>query len=59
MDGYTTSNDGVSELIRSLEANIYFSKVEPKFTEQETWASGSVKKFELEFRIGKQDARIE
>jgi Tfp pilus assembly protein PilN len=55
LEGYTSSNDGVSDLIRALEANVYFSKVEPKYTTQEDTPNGPVKKFELEFRIGKQE----
>jgi len=55
LEGYTSSNDGISDLIRALEANVYFSRVEPKYTAQEVLPSGPVKKFELEFRIGKQE----
>lgn len=55
VEGYTSSNEGVTDFIHALEANVNFSKVEPKYTSQETIAGGIVKKFELEFRIGKQE----
>lgn len=55
LDGYTSSDDGVNEIIRALEGSVYFSKVEPKNTSQENRPGGPVKRFELEFRIGKQN----
>ena len=54
--GYTTSDAGVADLIKALESSPYFSKVEPKSTSQENLPSGPAKKFEIEFRIGKDQA---
>ena len=60
LEGFSDGDDGVTELIRALEGNVLFSKVELKFTtsEQGSDSSGtgsSLKKFEIEFRIGRQE----
>lgn len=52
--GYTTSEEGVSEFIRALDESV-FSKVMPKSAVQVDLPTGPVKKFELEFRVGKQE----
>jgi Tfp pilus assembly protein PilN len=51
--GYSTAEEGVADLIRALDQSAFFSKVNPKSTIEEVLPSGPVKKFELEFRIGK------
>ncbi len=55
LEGYSSSETGVTEFIRALENSVSFSRVEPKSTVQENLASGPVKRFEMDFRIGKQD----
>jgi cell division protein FtsB len=51
--GLTSSDEGITELIRGLESSSFFSRVEPKSTSQEMLGTVSVKKFDLEFRVGK------
>ena len=51
--GYTSGDDGIAEMIRGLENSSFFSKVEPKSTSEEKVGTTVVKKFELEFRVGK------
>ena len=51
--GYTSGDDGIAEMIRGLENSPFFSKVEPKSTSEEKLGGATVKKFELEFRVGK------
>jgi Tfp pilus assembly protein PilN len=53
IDGYTNAEDGVAELIRALNDSAYFSKVEPKLTAQEELPTGSAKRFDIEFKVGK------
>jgi Tfp pilus assembly protein PilN len=55
MEGYSITDSGVADLIRALESSVFFSRVEPKSTSQEMLPTGPVKKFELEFRIGKRE----
>jgi Tfp pilus assembly protein PilN len=60
LEGYSDGDDGVTELIRALEGNVLFSKVELKFTTSESGSEtggggSSLKRFEIEFRIGKQE----
>ena len=51
--GLTSAEEGITDLIRGLESSSFFSRVEPKSTSQETLGAVTVKKFELEFRVGK------
>jgi Tfp pilus assembly protein PilN len=53
IEGYTSAEEGVSELIRLLSDSAFFSSIEPKSTTQEELATGSVKRFEIEFKVGK------
>ena len=53
VEGFTTSTEGISELIGALDRSAFFSKIEPKSTSQEMLPSGPAKRFELEFRVGK------
>ena len=53
VEGFTTSAEGISELIGALDRSAFFSKIEPKSTSQEMLPSGPAKRFELEFRVGK------
>jgi hypothetical protein len=53
ISGLTGSDEGITELIRGLESSSFFSRVEPKSTSQEMMGSVALKKFELEFRVGK------
>jgi hypothetical protein len=55
LDGYSASDSGVSDFIRALENSVFFSRVEPKSTSQEMLRTGPVKRFELEFRVGKRE----
>jgi Tfp pilus assembly protein PilN len=56
LEAFSSSSEGVTEFIRALDSSVFFSKVEPKKTMQETTPAGVVvKKFELEFHIGKND----
>lgn len=53
--GYTSTEDGVSNLMRALEGSVFFSKVTPGSTVQVDLPTGPAKKFELEFKVGKQE----
>lgn len=53
LEGYTSAADGITGLIRALENDVYFSKIEPKVTQQVTVGDKILKRFELEFKIGK------
>ncbi len=52
--GYTNAEEGIADLIRGLESSAFFSKVEPRSTTQEKIGTTDVKKFELDFMVGKQ-----
>lgn len=51
--GYTSADEGIAELIRGLESSSFFSRVDPKSTSTEKINNVSLKKFELEFQVGK------
>jgi Tfp pilus assembly protein PilN len=55
LEGYSATDSGVSDFIRALENSVFFSRVEPKSTSQEMLRTGPVKRFELEFRVGKRE----
>lgn len=51
--GYTNADEGIAELIRGLEGSSFFSRVDPKSTSSEKIGNVTLKKFELEFQVGK------
>lgn len=55
LEGFSSTEDGTSNLIRSLESSPFFSRVEPRSVSQENLAGTLVKRFEVEFRIGKNE----
>lgn len=54
MEGYSSSEEGTSNLIRALENSPFFSRVQPRRVAQEK-SSEVLKRFEIEFRIGRND----
>jgi len=56
MIGFSSVEDGPTQVLRSLESNVFFSKVEPKETSTEqNQQGGTLKKFEIDFHIGKAE----
>lgn len=53
LEGFSSSDNGMVELVKSLESSPYFSRVESKGMSQESTPNGLVKRFELEFSVGK------
>lgn len=53
LSGYTTSEEGISQLIGGLQTSPLFSGVDMKSAAQETLPTGPAKKFEIEFKYGR------
>jgi Tfp pilus assembly protein PilN len=54
-EGVSASDDGPTQMMKSLEANVLFSHVEPSATTTEQLATGSVKNFKINFVVGKAE----
>ena len=52
MNGYAKTDEGIPQLISTLEKSVFFSNVESKGTSVENNPSGMVRTFEVGFRIG-------
>ncbi len=55
LQGFAESEESFSELVRALDSNVFFNKMTVKSTEQQASSSGTVKKFDIEFRAGKDE----
>ena len=55
IEGLSSIEEGVTNLIRALDGSAFFSRVEPKSVAREGEGKDQFKKFEIEFRIGKSD----
>lgn len=53
MTGYSGTEEGLPDLNRALQNSVFFSNVEPRSATQENLPTGPVKKFDIEFKIGK------
>lgn len=54
-DGYSSAEEGPTQMMRALESNVFFSKVEPKETTSEQTPNGVIKKFRIDFNIGRRE----
>lgn len=55
MTGYSLTDDGITDLIRSLDSSVFFSELIVKSTTEEKIENTVVKKFDVEFKIGARD----
>ena len=56
LDGYALNEGALTELLTALNSNVFFSMVQPKGTTlQANPTLGSVTKFSIEFRVGRQE----
>ena len=55
LNGFTLADDGVTRLIKALESSVLFSQITPTSTSKVDLPGGPAKKFQLEFRVGKQE----
>jgi Tfp pilus assembly protein PilN len=55
IEGYAANDDAISKLMKALESSVLFSQIVPKSTTRVDLPTGSVKKFQLEFKVGKQE----
>ncbi len=56
LDGFALNEGSLTELLTALNSNVFFSMVQPKGTSlQNNEALGSVTKFSIEFRVGRQE----
>ncbi len=56
MSGYALNEGALTELLTALNGNVFFSMVQPKGTSlMKNDALGSVTKFTIEFRVGRQE----
>ncbi len=56
LDGFALNEGSLTELLTALNSNVFFSMVQPKGTSLQTNdALGSVTKFTIEFRVGRQE----
>lgn len=52
MNGYSLTDDGITELIRALDSSAFFSDLIVKSTGEEKLENTVVKRFDVEFKIG-------
>ncbi len=52
MSGYSLTDDGITDLIRSLDTSVFFSDLIVKSTSEERLDTTTVKRFDVEFKIG-------
>lgn len=52
MSGYSLTDDGITDLIRSLDTSVFFSDLIVKSTSEERLDQTTVKRFDVEFKIG-------
>ncbi len=52
MSGYSLTDDGITEVIRSLDNSVFFSDLVVKSTGEERVDQAMVKRFDVEFKIG-------
>lgn len=56
LDGFALNEGSLTELLTALNSNVFFSMVQPKGTSlQNIEGLGSVTKFSIEFRVGRQE----
>jgi Tfp pilus assembly protein PilN len=59
LEGYALNEGSLTELLTALDGNVFFSMVQPKGTSlQNNEALGSVTKFSIEFRVGRQEDQL-
>lgn len=52
MSGYSLTDEGITELIRSLDTSVFFSDLIVKSTSEERIENTVVRRFDVEFKIG-------
>ena len=52
MSGFSLTDDGITDLIRSLDNSVFFSDLIVKSTSEEKLDNATVKRFDVEFKIG-------
>lgn len=58
LEGFALNEGSLTELLTALNSNVFFSMVQPKGTSLQTDAAlGSITKFSIEFRVGRQEDR--
>ena len=59
LDGFALNEGSLTELLTALDGNVFFSNVQPKGTSlQQNELLGSVTKFSIEFKVGRQEDAI-
>lgn len=52
MSGFSLTDDGITDMIRSLDTSVFFSDLVVKSTSEERIDNATVKRFDVEFKIG-------